>query len=466
MEGRVQQVGQRHDQRQPRPAEAVAGEQPERERHRRRPRSGVHDDQEVRSGAQPVEGHEDHRDQVDVVAEVVQAPDRHEGRPAPGDQPDALVVDADVEAEGGEVGLLAVDEEAEHAGVGAPPWRISDQDRAEAQAAGPLRGSAGRLLDAMSMFTKILRAGEGKKVRALASSCPTSTPSSPRCEALSDDDLRAQDGRVPRAARQRRGPRRPAGRGLRRRPRGGQAGHRPAPLRRPADGRRRPALRLDRRDEDRRGQDPRLDPAGVPQRPRPARASTSSPSTTTWPAATPSGWAGSTGSSGLDASAWSSPDDRRLRSPSRPPTPATSPTAPTPSSASTTCATTWPARSEHMVQRGHAYAIVDEVDSILIDEARTPLIISGPSTDSAKLYYQFAGIVRTLDRDVDYEVDEEKRTVAPTEDGHREGRAASSASTTSTTWCRPTCVHQLTQAAQGQGALQAGQGLHRPATAR
>ena len=75
------------------------------------------------------------------------------------------------------------------------------------------------------------------------------------------------------------------------------------------------------------------------------------------------------------------------------------------------------ARREEMVQRGHPYAIVDEVDSILIDEARTPLIISGPATDSTKLYYQFAGIARMLQREVDYEVDEEKRTVAPTEAG-------------------------------------------------
>jgi preprotein translocase subunit SecA len=72
---------------------------------------------------------------------------------------------------------------------------------------------------------------------------------------------------------------------------------------------------------------------------------------------------------------------------------------------------------DHMVQRGHTYAIVDEVDSILIDEARTPLIISGPSSESARLYYQFAGVARTLTREVDYEVDEEKRTVAPTEEG-------------------------------------------------
>ena len=72
---------------------------------------------------------------------------------------------------------------------------------------------------------------------------------------------------------------------------------------------------------------------------------------------------------------------------------------------------------EHMVQRGHTFAIVDEVDSILIDEARTPLIISGPSSESARLYYQFAGIARSLTRDSDYEVDEEKRTVSPTEEG-------------------------------------------------
>ncbi len=72
---------------------------------------------------------------------------------------------------------------------------------------------------------------------------------------------------------------------------------------------------------------------------------------------------------------------------------------------------------EHMVQRGHAFAIVDEVDSILIDEARTPLIISGPATDSLRLYYQFAGVARSLIRDADYEVEEEKRTVAPTEEG-------------------------------------------------
>jgi preprotein translocase subunit SecA len=72
---------------------------------------------------------------------------------------------------------------------------------------------------------------------------------------------------------------------------------------------------------------------------------------------------------------------------------------------------------EHMAQRGHVFAIVDEVDSILIDEARTPLIISGPADEAAQLYYQFASIARTLVRDADYEVDEEKRTVVPLESG-------------------------------------------------
>jgi preprotein translocase subunit SecA len=69
------------------------------------------------------------------------------------------------------------------------------------------------------------------------------------------------------------------------------------------------------------------------------------------------------------------------------------------------------------VQRGHNYCIVDEVDSILIDEARTPLIISGRVGDAAKLYYRFSTIVRSLQRGVDYEVEEDKRVVVPLEPG-------------------------------------------------
>ena len=74
---------------------------------------------------------------------------------------------------------------------------------------------------------------------------------------------------------------------------------------------------------------------------------------------------------------------------------------------------------EKQVQRGHNYCIVDEIDSILIDEARTPLIISGKVADAAQLYVKFASIARGLRRDVHYEVDEEKRTVAPLEEGVR-----------------------------------------------
>jgi preprotein translocase subunit SecA len=69
------------------------------------------------------------------------------------------------------------------------------------------------------------------------------------------------------------------------------------------------------------------------------------------------------------------------------------------------------------VQRGHHYAIVDEVDSILIDEARTPLIISGPTQDEVKWYDEFARLVQRLRKDSDYEVDEKKKTVAVLEPG-------------------------------------------------
>jgi preprotein translocase subunit SecA len=84
---------------------------------------------------------------------------------------------------------------------------------------------------------------------------------------------------------------------------------------------------------------------------------------------------------------------------------------------------------EGVVQRGHSYAIVDEVDSILIDEARTPLIISGEPETAAKIYYDFARVAKTLRavahdplrkgeaEDADYEYDEKHKTVAPTQDG-------------------------------------------------
>lgn len=70
-----------------------------------------------------------------------------------------------------------------------------------------------------------------------------------------------------------------------------------------------------------------------------------------------------------------------------------------------------------MVHRHFHYAIVDEADSILIDEARTPLIISGPSGKPTELYYTFAKIAEKLEREVDYVVDEKDKRIAPTEEG-------------------------------------------------
>src|SRR5205809_5445780 len=84
---------------------------------------------------------------------------------------------------------------------------------------------------------------------------------------------------------------------------------------------------------------------------------------------------------------------------------------------------------DYLVQRGHPYAIVDEVDSILIDEARTPLIISGEPETAASLYYDFARVCKTLTavahdplrkgeaEGADYEYDEKHKTIAPTQSG-------------------------------------------------
>jgi preprotein translocase subunit SecA len=73
--------------------------------------------------------------------------------------------------------------------------------------------------------------------------------------------------------------------------------------------------------------------------------------------------------------------------------------------------------TEQLVQRDLNFAIVDEVDSILVDEARTPLIISGMPESAADVYYRFAAIIPRLVDGEDYEVDEKKQQVAPTESG-------------------------------------------------
>ncbi len=74
-------------------------------------------------------------------------------------------------------------------------------------------------------------------------------------------------------------------------------------------------------------------------------------------------------------------------------------------------------RASKRVQRGHSFAVVDEVDSILIDEARTPLIISGAGSQAADIYKKFAAIMPSLKRDVDFEMDEAKKTIYATEIG-------------------------------------------------
>ncbi|MEW5901771.1 MAG: DEAD/DEAH box helicase, partial [Acidobacteriota bacterium] len=74
-------------------------------------------------------------------------------------------------------------------------------------------------------------------------------------------------------------------------------------------------------------------------------------------------------------------------------------------------------RQSDLVQRGHHYAIVDEVDSILIDEARTPLIISGPTEESTALYYKVDNLVRRFHKGRHFQVDEKTRTVSILEDG-------------------------------------------------
>ncbi len=76
------------------------------------------------------------------------------------------------------------------------------------------------------------------------------------------------------------------------------------------------------------------------------------------------------------------------------------------------------------VQRDHNFAIVDEVDSILIDEARTPLIISGPSEDSTERYYEIDKIVRHLKPEVDFTIDEKTKQVTPTEEGSTKAEKA------------------------------------------
>ncbi|MFA5744855.1 MAG: preprotein translocase subunit SecA [Candidatus Paceibacterota bacterium] len=80
--------------------------------------------------------------------------------------------------------------------------------------------------------------------------------------------------------------------------------------------------------------------------------------------------------------------------------------------------------ASQIVQRGYQYAVIDEVDSILIDEARTPLIISGPAGDSQMFYEKFAEIVRTMKEGEDYTIDEKQKAIQITEEGMHKAEAA------------------------------------------
>ena len=123
-------------------------------------------------------------------------------------------------------------------------------------------------------------------------------------------------------------------------------------------------------------------------------------------------------------------------------------------------------RLEDMVQRGHVYAIVDEVDSILIDEARTPLIISGPLDDRSEFYNTIDAYIPTLDKS-DYEVDEKQRTVTLTEAGMEkmeQGLRAADLLKCDSLYDveNVSVVHHVNQALAGAQAVPARQGLYRP----
>ena len=101
---------------------------------------------------------------------------------------------------------------------------------------------------------------------------------------------------------------------------------------------------------------------------------------------------------------------------------------------------------EGQVQRGHNYCIVDEVDSILIDEARTPLIISGPSEDSTEPYKKADSVARTLRKGVDYEIDEKERNIALTEDGISHCESLLNLPDLFTDYANTELAHKITQA--------------------
>ncbi|MDR1516078.1 MAG: preprotein translocase subunit SecA [Synergistaceae bacterium] len=109
---------------------------------------------------------------------------------------------------------------------------------------------------------------------------------------------------------------------------------------------------------------------------------------------------------------------------------------------------------ENQVQRGHNFCIVDEVDSILIDEARTPLIISGPSEDSVEPYKKADAVARALKRDADFEVDEKERNVALTEAGIAHCEAILKLPELFTDYANTELAHKITQSLKAHNLFQ------------
>ncbi|MDR1967030.1 MAG: preprotein translocase subunit SecA [Synergistaceae bacterium] len=110
--------------------------------------------------------------------------------------------------------------------------------------------------------------------------------------------------------------------------------------------------------------------------------------------------------------------------------------------------------SEEKVQRGHNFCIVDEVDSILVDEARTPLIISGPSEGDVEPYRKADSVARSLRRGVDYEIDEKERNVALTEDGIAHCERLLNLPELFTDYANTELAHKITQSLKAHNLFQ------------
>ncbi|MDR3254511.1 MAG: preprotein translocase subunit SecA [Synergistaceae bacterium] len=109
---------------------------------------------------------------------------------------------------------------------------------------------------------------------------------------------------------------------------------------------------------------------------------------------------------------------------------------------------------EAQVQRGHNFCIVDEVDSILIDEARTPLIISGPSEDNVEPYKVADSVARSLRKDADFEVDEKERNIALTEDGIGHCESLLKLPDLFTDYANTELAHKITQSLKAHNLFQ------------